>query len=279
MGRNLRELFGSLAELDDETVKALHPDHDTASMKALLDRFHIFEQGTCIVHHMFGDDVARRVREDYPDAFVSAHLEVPGEMFRVALERQRESDGGVAGSTSNILAFIERKVREAIEAGAEKRLRFVLGTEAGMITSIVNGVRSILRASPGSGVEAEIIFPVASEAITRAPGSELVVVPGVSGGEGCTTAGGCATCPYMKMNSLDALLKVVRAIGVADDDLAPYHPHKYVELIAGRTAADIGGEPILHMRDLQKLGRLSDALVDDVTKRGARRAEGSPAPA
>ena len=32
-------------------------------------------------------------------------------------------------------------------------------------------------------------------------------VPGVAGGEGCSTAGGCANCPYMKMNDLDALLE------------------------------------------------------------------------
>lgn len=29
------------------------------------------------------------------------------------------------------------------------------------------------------------------------------------GGEGCSTAGGCATCPFMKMNNLDALMDVV----------------------------------------------------------------------
>ena len=29
------------------------------------------------------------------------------------------------------------------------------------------------------------------------------------GGEGCSTAGGCATCPFMKMNDLDALMDVV----------------------------------------------------------------------
>jgi len=28
------------------------------------------------------------------------------------------------------------------------------------------------------------------------------------GGEGCSTAGGCATCPFMKMNDLDALMDV-----------------------------------------------------------------------
>ncbi len=269
MGRNLQRLFTTLADLDDAQIKAIHPEHDAASVRALLERFHFFEQGVCVVHHMFGDQVAQQVREDYADAFVSAHLEVPGEMFEVALERQRAADAGVAGSTSNILAFIERKVEAQIATGEAGRLRFVLGTEAGMITSIVNAVRRHLEAHAGSGVEVEIVFPVAAEAVSQAPESELQILPGVSGGEGCTTAGGCATCPYMKMNSLDALLGVVRAIGAADDDLSRFHPHTYTELVAGRTAADIGGEPILHMRAFQRLGRLPAALVTDVQTRHA----------
>lgn len=273
MGRNLKELFTSLAEgeLDDEAVRALHPAHDRASIAALLPRFHYFEQGTCIVHHMFGAEVAERVRRDYADAFVTAHFEVPGEMFTVALEQQRVGRG-VVGSTSNILGFITKQVRAAIEAGSPERLRFVLGTEAGMITSIVNDVRKVLRAHPGSGVEVEIVFPVASEAIAPSEDGELQIVPGVSGGEGCSTAGGCATCPYMKMNSLDALLALVRKLGVSDDDLVPYEPHKYTELVMGRTAADLGGEPILHMRAFSRGGRLSDALVTDVVTRHERRA-------
>lgn len=266
MGQNLRQFFAALAEMDDDAIRALHPAHDRSTIRALLPRFHYFEQGTCVVHHMFGAEVAERVRRDYADDYVTAHLEVPGEMFGVALERQRDGRG-VVGSTSNILAFITRKVEEAIRSQRQERLRFVLGTEAGMITSIVNDVRKLLAAHPGSGVEAEIVFPVASEAIAPAPGSELVIVPGVSSGEGCSTAGGCVTCPFMKMNSLDALLGLVRKLGVADDDLAPYEPHQYTELVAGRTAADLGGEPILHMRAFSRAGRLPDALVSDVLTR------------
>jgi quinolinate synthase len=123
----------------------------------------------------------------------------------------------------------------------------------------------------------EIVFPVASEAIAPSEDSELQSVPGVSAGEGCSTAGGCATCPYMKMNSLDALLALVRRVdadgGVADDDLTPYEPHKYTELVLGRTAADLGGEPILHMRAFSRGGKLSDALVSDVVTRHERRTE------
>jgi quinolinate synthase len=279
MGQNLVDLLTSLSELDDEKIKAVHPAHDRATLKDALTRFHHFEQGTCIVHHMFGKEVADKVRADYADAFVTAHLEVPGEMFEIALERARAGEG-VVGSTSNILDFITAKVKAEVARTATRRsddratpLRFVLGTEAGMITSIVNEVRRVLRAHAGSGVSAEIIFPVASEAIAAAPDSELAIVPGVSGGEGCSTAGGCATCPYMKMNSLDALLSVVRRIGVADDDLAPNHPRHYEELVLGRKMADIGGEPILHMRAFSRTKKLPDALVEDVITREPRPVE------
>jgi hypothetical protein len=55
--------------------------------------------------------------------------------------------------------------------------------------------------------------------------------------------------------------------------LAPLEPKKYVEMIAGRTAADLGGEPILHMRAFQQTKRLPEALVRDVETRGGRAPE------
>lgn len=270
MGQNLAALLANIATLDDAHIAALHPAHDRKSIQRLIERFHYFESGACIVHHMFGEQVAQTVRESYPDAFVTAHLEVPGEMFRIALERQRQGDRGVAGSTSNILAFIEKKVEAAFDARVPQRLSFVLGTEASMITSIANSVRKLLRSRPGSGVEVEIIFPVASEAISQVHDPELPIVPGVSGGEGCTPAGGCATCPYMKMNSLDALLGLCRSLG-GPKDLSAFHPKKYTELVAGRAAADIGTEPILHMRTFSRNRRLPAELVVDVQTRHALR--------
>jgi len=42
--------------------------------------------------------------------------------------------------------------------------------------------------------------------------------------------------------------------------------------VLGRTAADLGGEPILHMRAFSRGGKLSDALVTDVVTRHERRA-------
>lgn len=265
MGRNLRELFASLRELPEERIRALHSAHDRASIEALLPRFHYFEQGTCIVHHMFGAAVAERVRKEYEHAFITAHLEVPGEMFSVALSAQRR-DAGVVGSTSDILGFIGKKVDAAAATGTPAHLRFVLGTEAGMITSIVRRVRETLAKAPG--VDVEIIFPVASEAITQTGESDLALVPGVAGGEGCSTEGGCATCPYMKMNSLDALLSVLARVDAEPKTrLTAFEPKHYEELVQGRSMAELGGVPILHMREFGKLGRLPDALVQDVVTR------------
>jgi len=274
MGDNLAHMLESLAEMPDEQVRQLHAEHDRASVRSLLPRFHFFRQGTCIVHHMFGREVVDLVREHYSDVFVTAHLEVPGEMFALGLEAQRVGNG-VVGSTSNILAFVLGKVDEATTLGVPANLRFILGTEAGMITPIVRQVQEKLRdhaSEGGADISAEIVFPVAPQAIAQAPESELGVVPGVAGGEGCSTAGGCATCPYMKMNSLRSLLALLERVEVDPDaKLVPFEPKKYVQEIRGRTAADLGGEPILHMRAFQQSGALPEALVQDVLHRSAPR--------
>jgi quinolinate synthase len=274
MGDNLAHMFQRLAEMPDEQIRQLHPAHDQASIRSLLPRFHYFEQGTCIVHHMFGREVVDLVRAHYADVFVTAHLEVPGEMFELALEAQREGNG-VVGSTSNILAFILGKVDEAIARSEQTNLRFILGTEAGMITPIVRQVQAKLRdyaSEGGAELAAEIIFPVAREAISQDAQSGLGVVPGVAGGEGCSTAGGCATCPYMKMNSLQALLGLLERIdSEPQSSLVPFEPRKYVQEIRGRTAADLGGEPILHMRAFQRSGELPEALVSDVLGRATEK--------
>ena len=267
MGQNLVEMFRNMSEMTDRQIREVHRQHDRASIRALLSRFHYFEQGTCIVHHIFGREVVDTVREHYPDAFVTAHLEVPGEMFALALEAARRGEG-VVGSTSNILSFVLGKVDEAIARGEGAELRFILGTEAGMITPIVRQVQDKLRdyaSEGGSDVSAEIIFPVASEAIAQVPESDFGIVPGVAAGEGCSTAGGCATCPYMKMNSLRALMALLERVdNESGSNLVPFEPRKYVQAINGRTAAELGGEPILHMRAFQREGRLPEALVDHV---------------
>jgi quinolinate synthase len=139
-----------------------------------------------------------------------------------------------------------------------------------MITSIVRDVQRMLATPGATGLEVEIVFPVASEAVARTDDAELSVVPGVAGGEGCSTAGGCATCPFMKMNSLDALFDVIDEHARGAHGLSRFHPRIYAERVDGKTVAELGSEPILHMRHFGRSGALSDALVADVIgRRGA----------
>jgi quinolinate synthase len=43
-------------------VAEVHPAHTQASIRALLPRLRYFEQGTCIVHHLFGGEVCELVK-------------------------------------------------------------------------------------------------------------------------------------------------------------------------------------------------------------------------
>lgn len=265
MGQNIESLLRTWAhDVSDEAIAAVHPAHNRNTIAALLPRFHAFQQGACMVHHMFGRDVAERLLADYRDAYITAHLEVPSEMFALALDAQRNGRG-VVGSTANILAFInERVAAEASRPSPPSRPpRFVLGTEAGMITSIVKGVRERLQDHPEAAVE--IVFPVASEAIARGEDAELPILPGAQSGEGCTTAGGCATCPYMKMNSLDALRDVLHRIETGSAGLDAFRPRTY----GAPNITELGGAPILHMRHLQRKGSLDDELVRMVQSAGS----------
>jgi quinolinate synthase len=220
---------------------------------------------------MFGDQVVDTVKRYYDDAYVTAHLEVPGEMFEIAMAKSLEGKG-VTGSTSNILQFISDKVEEAAKNGSTDRLKFILGTEAGMVTSIVKSVQDILAAHQ-SEVEAEIIFPVASEAVMAVDESDhnnhsnLSLVPGVAGGEGCSTAGGCATCPFMKMNDLDALQDIIDMVEQGME--VKLRGHLPPQRLAGKqinnvSALELGIEPILHMRALMKDKVLPDELIQKV---------------
>ncbi len=268
MGHNLHALFESLLALPEAAIRALHPAHDHASLRALLPRFHWFRQGNCVVHHMFGAKVVEQVARDYADVDITAHLEVPSEMFALALAAQQRGRG-VVGSTADILRHVLARVDEAVARGSTERLRFVLGTEAGMVTAIVRGLRDRLARDPQ--LEVEIIFPVASEAIATTQDDALRVIPGIAGGEGCSTAGGCATCPFMKMNSLDALFDLLERLPPAGDavprELAAFEPETYRETIAGQSIASLGTLPILHMRGFQASGRLPEALVADMHAR------------
>lgn len=213
------------------------------------------------------------MRKAYGDAYLAAHFEVPGEMFRLAMEAKTRGMG-VVGSTSNILAFITEKVADGKAAGFAQRLQFVLGTEAGMVTSIVREVKALL-CDDSVGIEVEIVFPVSSQsiAVLEREGSPsmlgLPVVPGPASGEGCGPDGGCAACPYMKMNTLAALRGLLQKVGTAGEVvLEGFKPKAYSERLEGRSVAQVGCKPILHMREFGKEGKLGKALVRDVVERG-----------
>jgi len=261
MGRNVASLLETLVQRGDAAVRSVHPDFDAAQLSRVLSRFHYFEAGNCIVHHMFGDEVASRVRRDYSDALITAHLEVPGAMFGLALEAQGLGRG-VAGSTSDILRFVQARVGDALATNAQQRLRVVLGTEVGLVTSLVHQVQQQLAAQSGNCVSVEVIFPVAAEAIVVSDDKQLPVIPGAATGEGCSLEGGCATCPYMKMNHIDAVLDVLTAFSHQNYDYL--HGFAAARLLA---SGDAEGsvkralQPILAMRQFSKTHRLGDALV------------------
>ncbi|KAH7427501.1 hypothetical protein KP509_10G047300 [Ceratopteris richardii] len=286
MGANLAELFRQMANMSDEEIATIHPMHSKQSIMSLLSRLHYYNDGTCIVHDLFGHEVVARVRKGYRDAFLTAHFEVPGEMFAFAMEAKQRGMG-VVGSTSNILDFITSRVKEAIERGFDDKLQFVLGTEAGMVTAIVTAVQKLLRSGQSAAgktgkIEVEIVFPVSSEAITTVspPSSsfqesnigKLSIIPGVSSGEGCSINGGCASCPYMKMNTLDALLRVCKLITTPlEHSLDSQRARRFdTSSVSGISVADLGCEPILHMRHFQSKGSLPQSLVEQILSGSVR---------
>jgi quinolinate synthase len=282
MGANLTSLLSRLAAAGDDAVRAVHLLHSAASVTALLPRLRYFQQGACVVHELFGADVVESVKRHYADAFVTAHFEVPGELFQLAVDASARGMG-VVGSTQNILDFILARTADALALPqTEERLTVVLGTETGMLTSIVDAVQRALAAAPPGApdVQVEIVFPVSTDAVAATGAaspqpqasfgalSELAIVPGPAGGEGCSPAGGCASCPYMKMNSLEGLRRLLQRIGTPGEALlGAFRPRAYEEQAPqGGSLAAAGCRPILHMRDFQaaKPPRLSQALLSDI---------------
>ncbi|KAJ3671733.1 hypothetical protein LUZ60_007812 [Juncus effusus] len=277
MGANIAELFQQMANLSDEEIKEIHSGHDRNSIKSVLQRLHYYQEGNCIVHDIFGQEVVDKLKDIYLDAFLTAHFEVPGEMFALAMEAKQRGMG-VVGSTQNILDFIKNRVKEALERNVDEHLQFVLGTESGMITSIVATVCELLssQSSDSPKVEVEIVFPVSSDSVSDVNGSNglngsgsavagLGVVPGVAAGEGCSIHGGCASCPYMKMNSLSALLRVCQQIPDKTGILSAYQADRFTaKTPLGKSVAEIGCEPILHMRHFQATGKLPEKLVNQI---------------
>ncbi len=164
------------------------------------------------------------------------------------------------------------------EVYVPERMKFVLGTETGMVTSIVRAVTEELEKNDSS-VECEIVFPVSVDSITQVNSSSsgkivseamssLSIIPGPASGEGCGMDGGCASCPYMKMNSLAALTETLEMIGDESGEKKNFglelrEPKKY----EGNNVAKEGCVSILHMRNFQRDKKLGDDLVQDILSR------------
>jgi len=274
MGRNVARLLEQLVQQGDGAVAAIQPGLSAAQLGRALGRFHYFEAGNCIVHHLFGDEVTAKLRADYGGALITAHLEVPGAMFALAIEAQLRGRG-VAGSTSDILRFVQGWVAQSLASGSPQRLQVVLGTEVGLVTSLVHQVQRQLAERPERDVTVEIVFPVAAEAVFVSDDLRLPVIPGVASGDGCSLEGGCATCPYMKMNHLDAMLDVLTAIATKDDGrLRGFEAQRPLAGFGSSGTLDLALRPILAMRHFTKTRTLPEALTQRVLS--TSRSVGSP---
>ncbi len=213
MGENLVSLLDSVLTSgwsDSRIRRELHPQHDRLLIRSLRDNVVVYPGGNCVVHHMFGTSVADAVEREYPDAYVTAHLEVPGEMFCIAL-RKSLSDKGVVGSTSDILGFIERKVGEAAVAVAAA----ASSSRDGDVNRVERAGHTQVSPVRQEGGRSEAVMGVDDDDAAGATTAAALgrVVPGSARGEGCSAAGGCATCPFIKMNDLDTLHDVINMIG------------------------------------------------------------------
>ena len=269
MGQNLEKLFKQMAKLNDIEIKAIHKDYNREQMNKLIKKFHYFNDGICVVHHFFDNRLVKNLRDNFDEnTYITAHLEVPGDMFSLAYEKQLKNQG-VVGSTSDILRFILNKTEECSVNGSKSKIQVVLGTESGMISMIVSEVQKILKRL-NSSLEVEIIFPVSDEAVSQNSQGELM--PGLNRNEGCSIHGGCATCPFMKMNSLDSLMDVCDIIG--DESVKSQEKlNKYIIKNKGdseqeRKILDLGIEPILEMQYFQKNGQISESFLKHIKNHG-----------
>ncbi|KAK4382024.1 Quinolinate synthase, chloroplastic [Sesamum angolense] len=135
----------------------------------------------------------------------------------------------------------------------ERRGMGVVRNGIGMVTSIVAAVRKLLALS--------------SLMMELKDFLKLPVIPGVASGEGCSLHGGCASCPYMKMNSLGSLLKVCRSLPHDKENLSAYEAGRFsLQTPNGNLIADVGCEPILHMRHFQATKRLPEKLIQQILR-------------
>ncbi|MBS1538298.1 MAG: quinolinate synthase NadA [Bacteroidetes bacterium] len=140
MGENLR------SKIQSETGKKL-----------------ILWNGTCEVHEQFKSDSFNSIKEDYPDAKMLLHWEVPEQTVQLNMNEM----GGVLGSTNDIINYVSQSDDHT----------FILASECDLGSTLKRMF-----------TDKEFITP-------------------------------CIKCPYMKMITLDSILKTLQSIGTDDEHL------------------------------------------------------------
>ncbi|KAK8800758.1 hypothetical protein WA158_000083 [Blastocystis sp. Blastoise] len=263
MGNNLKTILHDYQDLSKEQLLAINPKLTRDILEKAEKNFHSYTQGYCAVHHIFGQNVANIIKNNYSDAYLTSHLEVPTEMFKLTLDYKNQYNRGCVGSTADILKYI----KQLITTEKKENLDIILGTEAGMVCSIISTVQKMIQESHGTIAtkSVNIIFPVGNDAIVQTNDKNTPIIPGARA-EGCSIHGGCATCPFMKMNSADNLRNVMEMIQNHSSSLEQYKPKVYNNKVNGTRVQDLGTIPIQRMRDYQKTKSLPDSLVNAITK-------------
>ena len=68
-------LWQEISQASNERIsKEIHPQHTRSSLERLRDNIHVYPNGNCVVHHMFGSSVVQTVQDHYQDAFVTVSI-------------------------------------------------------------------------------------------------------------------------------------------------------------------------------------------------------------
>nr|DAD30767.1 TPA_asm: hypothetical protein HUJ06_009618 [Nelumbo nucifera] len=166
--------------------------------KCACNLIRLTSKGTCIVHNFFGQEVVENVQKACCDTFLTDNLEVSGEMFSLVVEAKKRGMGVVGSHPKHtrLLDVIKSRIQEALAINLDDHLQLVLGTESGMVTSIVEAICKLSSyaesLSGRASIDIEIVFPVSSDLLSRTSslqaldsfeaGGQLPVVPGEGSG-------------------------------------------------------------------------------------------------
>ncbi len=65
MGRNLSSILKNYQSLSASQLKEIHPQLTVDILKRASDHFHYYNQGYCMVHHIFSNQVTNIIENQY----------------------------------------------------------------------------------------------------------------------------------------------------------------------------------------------------------------------